>query len=97
MPITRLVRMTFRADAIDTFLKLFDSKKVKIREFPGCNHLELWQDQHNASVFFTYSRWENPEALELYRKSTFFKDTWEVTRQLFAGKPEASTVIVLSS
>lgn len=94
MPITRLVKMTFRSEAIENFLQLFDSKKHMIRAFPGCNHLELWQDQHNPVVCFTYSRWETTEALEEYRNSSFFEDTWQATKQLFAGKPEAWTVEV---
>lgn len=97
MPITRLVKMTFRSDAIEAFLHLFDAKKHTIRAFPGCHHLELWQDQHNPAVCFTHSRWETTEALEAYRNSSFFEDTWQATKQLFADKPEAWTVGVVYS
>jgi heme-degrading monooxygenase HmoA len=92
MPITRLVKMTFRTESIDAFLQLFETKKKLIRDFPGCNHLELWQDIHNPSICFTYSKWETAEALERYRNSSFFEETWKATKQLFAGKPEAYTV-----
>ena len=95
MPITRLVKMTFHSEAIVTFLQLFDAKKTMIREFPGCNHLELWQDIHNPSIWFTYSRWDTQEALENYRNSSFFEDTWKATKQLFAGKPEAWSVEIV--
>jgi heme-degrading monooxygenase HmoA len=94
MPITRLVKMTFRTDAINNFLDLFETKKTMIRDFPGCNHLELWQDIHNPSICFTYSHWETTEALEKYRNSSFFEDTWKATKQLFAERPEAWTVDV---
>ena len=95
MPITRLVKMTFKSDAINTFLQLFETKKKLIRDFPGCKHLELWQDTQNPSICFTYSRWETPEALEEYRNSSFFEDTWNTTKQLFAGKPEAWSVEIV--
>ncbi len=38
----RLVRMTFRPDALEAFLALFDASAPQIRAFPGCRHLELW-------------------------------------------------------
>ncbi len=89
--------MTFQNEAINTFLQLFDSKKKLIRDFAGCIHLELWQDLQNPSICFTYSRWETTEALELYRNSSFFEDTWNATKQLFAEKPEAWSVNVVHS
>ena len=84
--------MIFREDAIETFHQLFESRKELIRNFEGCNHLELWQDKNNACIFFTYSLWQSDEALSNYRQSHFFDDTWLQTKQLFAGKPEAWSV-----
>jgi heme-degrading monooxygenase HmoA len=84
--------MTFREDAVDAFLRMFNERKSSIRNFPGCSHLELWQDKHHSSVYFTYSHWENEEALDHYRYSAFFKETWSLTRQYFATKAEAYSI-----
>ena len=92
MVIIRIVKMTFRPEEIDAFKKLFEERKELIRNFEGCTHLELWQDQTKPHVFFTYSWWQSTEALEHYRTSSFFEKTWELTKQKFAAKPEAWTV-----
>ncbi len=90
--LVRIVKMTFREDAIETFQQLFESRKELIRNFEGCCHLELWQDKTNSNIFFTYSLWQSEEALNNYRQSHFFDDTWVQTKQLFAGRPEAWSV-----
>ncbi len=84
--------MTFRPDAVNDFLALFEERRHTIRGFAGCSHLELWQDAHQANVFFTYSKWDNEASLDHYRFSEFFKDTWGRTKALFEGKPQAWSV-----
>ena len=90
--LVRVVKMTFRAEAVEAFKKFFDERKDKIRGFEGCTYLELWQDTTNTNTFFTYSHWNNENALSHYRNSAFFKDTWSQTRQLFAAKAEAWSI-----
>ena len=92
MKLVRVVKMTFRDDAVDLFKALFESRKQQIRSFEGCTHLELWQDRLHPHTFFTYSHWINAEALDAYRHSAFFEDTWNQTKQLFAARPEAWSV-----
>ncbi|MBL7744362.1 MAG: antibiotic biosynthesis monooxygenase [Chitinophagaceae bacterium] len=92
MPITRIVKMVFRPEEIGKFQQLFAERKDHIRHFPGCRHLELWQDDKQKNVFFTYSIWDSEEYLDHYRFSGFFKETWTLTKALFAGKPEAWTL-----
>ena len=87
-----MVKMTFRADAIETFKAFFEERKEKIRNFEGCTHLELWQDNKDGAIFFTYSHWQNETALSHYRNSAFFRDTWQLTKQMFASKAEAWSV-----
>lgn len=87
--ITRIVKMTFRPESVAEFLSLFTEQKAKIKGFPGCHHLELLQEKSVGQVFFTYSLWENEDALEAYRHSELFKEVWNATRQLFAEKAEA--------
>lgn len=92
MPIIRIVKMVFREDKIDVFQALFDGRKERIRNFEGCRHLELWQDEKQKNIFFTYSIWENEGFLDHYRFSEFFKEIWGMTKELFAEKAEAWTL-----
>lgn len=84
--------MVFRTEEIQAFQSLFLERKHLIRQFEGCTHLELWQDKNNPTVFFTYSHWDSEEHLDAYRTSSFFDETWRLTKQKFAEKPEAWTV-----
>jgi len=85
--------MTFREDAVAAFTALFEERRQLIRDFPGCRHLELWQDAGDARIFFTYSLWESETHLDHYRFSGLFRDTWARTKALFAAKPQAWSVL----
>lgn len=87
-----MVKMTFREEAIDAFKVFFEERKQRIRNFDGCTHLELWQDSNHANIFFTYSHWLDEAALNHYRNSSFFRDTWQQTKQLFSARAEAWSV-----
>ena len=87
--IIRIVKMTFQQEKVSDFLLLFEEVKNKIASFNGCHHLELWQEHEKENVLFTYSIWENENALNHYRFSELFKTTWSRTKVLFADKPEA--------
>ena len=84
--------MIFREEEVDSFKTLFEERKSLIRNFEGCTHLELWQDKTHPNIFFTYSWWDTELHLASYRNSHFFDDTWSLTKQKFAGKPEAWSV-----
>lgn len=90
--IVRIVQMNFRPEEVANFEALFQERKLMIRSFEGCRHLELWQDAHDPNIFFTYSMWESEEHLNHYRFSEFFKDTWARTKALFQAKPQAWSV-----
>jgi heme oxygenase (mycobilin-producing) len=90
--IIRIVKMVFREEEIEAFRQLFNERKALIRGFEGCTHLELWQDKTNPTIFFTYSWWDSEAHLDAYRTSHFFDDTWTLTKQKFAAKPEAWSV-----
>ena len=81
--------MTFEESKVADFLKVFENSKNAIRHFEGCMHLELWRDRAQRNVFFTYSFWESEKAIDNYRQSELFDDTWSRTKILFAAKPEA--------
>jgi quinol monooxygenase YgiN len=91
--ITRIVRMTFRPDAIATFLEMFEEVQPRIRAFPGCTELELWNDVDDERTFFTTSKWDSVEHLEQYRGSDLFVTTWEKTKTFFEDSPQAWSVV----
>lgn len=95
--LVRIVKMTFKAENIADFQETFDHSKQKIRDFDGCTFLELYQDQHDAGIFFTYSYWESTAHLNSYRNSALFKGVWAKTKILFAAKPEAWSVDKIAS
>ena len=89
MSFIRVVRMTFRPEEVPAFLENFEANKFLIRNFPGCRHLELWQDENQKNIFVTYSHWESEAALNQYRDSQLFKSVWSFTKTLFSEKPQA--------
>lgn len=93
--IKRIVKMEFQLDKIKDFKTLFDQNKSKIRAFEGCEHLELWQDIQNKSVFMTYSYWTSDAHLNNYRHSELFEEVWTNTKAMFSAKPQAWSVDTL--
>lgn len=90
--IIRVVQMTFKPEHQQAFLDMFQERKERIRGFEGCRHLELWQGANDPNVFFTYSHWESEAYLDHYRFSEFFKETWGLTKAMFAEKAQAWSV-----
>lgn len=92
---TRIVKMEFEAENISEFLSNFEKIKNKIRNFEGCEFLELYRDKNNDSIFFTYSKWKAESNLENYRKSELFKNVWATTKPMFRSKAQAWSVDTL--
>tara|TARA_R110002096_G_scaffold351893_2_gene544919 strand:+ start:374 stop:670 length:297 start_codon:yes stop_codon:yes gene_type:complete len=95
--LVRIVKMSFEPSKIEEFLANFETVKEKIRNFKGCNFLELYRDQNNTNIFFTYSYWNTEANLNTYRHSELFKNVWSKTKPLFNEKPEAWSVDKLAS
>jgi heme oxygenase (mycobilin-producing) len=91
--IVRIVRMHFREEEVETFLGIFNSNKLAIRNFPGCTHLELLKDKVAPNTYTTLSHWNDAEDLEAYRKSELFEGVWAVVKKLFSARPEAFTLV----
>jgi quinol monooxygenase YgiN len=87
--IARIVKMTFKHHEVDNFLILFNEKKKLIRNFEGCVHLQLLQDELDIRIIYTYSNWLSKAHLEKYRTSELFATTWRETKALFDDKPIA--------
>jgi quinol monooxygenase YgiN len=89
----RIVRMQFQSDQVSLFLQIFEESKPVISLFPGCISVELCQDVSDATVYYTFSQWMDEAALDAYRQSSFFKQTWAKTKVLFAAKAQAFSLI----
>ncbi|GMN05633.1 antibiotic biosynthesis monooxygenase [Croceitalea sp. MTPC5] len=87
--LVRIVKLTFKPENISSFEQIFEETKQRIRNYEGCLFLELYQQQGNPQVFFTYSHWKDANTLDNYRNSDFFKSVWSKTKVLFDAKPEA--------
>ena len=74
------------------FTNSFEEKKEFIRKSTGCQLLELYREQKDSSVFFTYSYWDSEVDLDNYKHSELYKDIWSKTKILFNSKPEAWSV-----
>ena len=93
----RTVRMTFRPDRLGEFLdEIFRPSAPKIRAFPGCLGLALWQDAAYPNVLTTFSHWADADALEAYRQSDLFRGTWARTKPLFAAPPVAHSQVEMA-
>jgi quinol monooxygenase YgiN len=90
--LVRIVRMTFAPEHVPAFLALFHASQDRIRQQPGCRHLELWQDVDAPATYCTYSHWDDAAALAAYRKSALFGEVWPATKRLFATPPVAFSV-----
>ncbi len=90
--LVRIVKMSFQEDKVAVFLNNFHQKSEKIRNFEGCNFLELYQDKNEKNIYFTYSYWDSEEDLNHYRNSELFKNVWAKTKILFNALPQAWSV-----
>ncbi|WP_353159192.1 antibiotic biosynthesis monooxygenase family protein [Myroides odoratus] len=88
----RIVKLTLQEDKIDDFLNHFEKYKDQIRNFPGCQFLEVYRDKHQPNIFFTYSYWSEELDLDTYKKSTLFGEVWPYFKKLFKEKAEAWSV-----
>lgn len=87
--IVRIVKMTFSEDKVVDFLHNFDKNKAAIRAFEGCHKLRLLKDISKDNVYFTYSWWDDENALNKYRNSDLFQGVWKLTKTFFSDKPQA--------
>ena len=81
--------MHFTEAGVAEFLEIFNRHKDAIRHFPGCGHLQLLKDHDDPCCYTTLSYWENPEALDNYRKSELFGQVWGKVKTLFAERSQA--------
>ncbi|MGB4401199.1 MAG: antibiotic biosynthesis monooxygenase family protein [Daejeonella sp.] len=90
--ITRIVKMTFREEETENFTEIFKETSEFIRSSNGCLEVKLMRDISNANVFFTLSKWQSEEHLNIYRCSDLFMTTWARVKPLFSEKAQAWSV-----
>ncbi len=88
-PLIRIVRLTLQPEQVSAFREMFREVKGKIRASAGCLHLELLVDAVYPNIVTTYSVWEDEQALNAYRDSNLFQQTWKKTKPMFAAPPLA--------
>lgn len=88
----RIVKLSFKPEHREDFIRFLDIHKDKIRHFPGCKGLVLLNDIMDRDIFFTYSHWNSGDDLENYRSSELFTGVWAVVKPWFREKPEAWSV-----
>ncbi len=89
----RIVRLTLLPERAADFLTLFRQSESRIRQQPGCQHLELWQDAEQPHIYCTYSHWADAAALHAYRHSALFGEVWPATKRLLAEPAQAFSVV----
>jgi quinol monooxygenase YgiN len=87
--IKRIVKMQFKPENVPAFKDIFKNSRDLIKEFEGCQHVELLQDTRDPNMFFTYSHWDDESFLNAYRDSELFSRVWASTKALFSDKAQA--------
>ena len=93
----RIVRLTLAPRHVSDFHTHFETVAPRIRQFEGCEHLELWTDATYPNVVITHSHWTDDDALQAYRESEVFRSAWAAVKPLFAARPEAFSATVAHS
>jgi len=91
--ITRIVKMTFRAEYLTEFIEIFNESATLIASFEGCCSVRLMQDANNENVYFTLSNWQSEDQLNAYRSSLLFKTTWGKIKPMFSDKAQAWSLV----
>jgi quinol monooxygenase YgiN len=81
--------MSFEPERVSEFIDIFNESKNQIKMFPGCIALSLFREKGKENIMYTWSIWESEDALEKYRASKLFADTWSKTKKLFNAPPLA--------
>jgi heme oxygenase (mycobilin-producing) len=85
--------MHFIETGVDEFLEIFNANKVAIRNFPGCELLQLLKDADDPNTYTTLSYWKDEQSLENYRKSELFASVWGRVKSLFSERTQAFSLM----
>lgn len=85
--------MSFKTESVQKFEQIFEKTANLIQSFEGCYEVKLMHDISNVNVYFTISRWQSEEHLNIYRASSLFKSTWADVKPLFSEKAQAWSLL----
>ena len=91
--ILRIVKMNVNSSHVDDFASVFQSVKPRILTQEGCLSVRLFHDAESPNVIFTVSRWTSVEALDAYRSTSFFQDTWMKVKVFFDGPTQVWSLL----
>lgn len=89
--IVRLVSLKVSPERASEFRAYFETLYERIRSQRGCLSLRLVGDAGGDGHFFTISEWEGPDALEAYRQSAFFRESWPRVKSFLHERPWAQS------
>ena len=84
--------MEINESDIDSYMALVQSVLDRIKNFKGCQSVNIFNDKDVPNRFFSYSTWESEEHLDAYRDSELFKITWSELKTFFKSPAQAWTV-----
>ena len=91
--ITRIVRLTLKDElSLDEFKKLYTKRNPKSRGVSGCLEVRIMKDIKENNIYYTVSKWSNNQALEDYRSSEYFKQTWPMVKSTLAARTKVFTM-----
>ena len=93
--IVRIVKMIFKDELTESFINYFENYKNQIRNFEGCQYLQILRDVDDPNIIFSYSYWNSESSLLSYRNSELFKEIWSETKKKFKHPAEAWTTEIL--
>lgn len=85
----RIVKLTFREEHCEEFESLFETIKERIAGQEGCQGVKLLKDYEQKGVYFTFSHWDNQQALDQYRSTDLFGEVWPKVKAWMSDKPQA--------
>ena len=68
MPVTAILDLQLKADALDRANDVMRETLTATRAFPGCLGVTVLVDQADPTHVAVYEQWESPEADAAYRK-----------------------------
>ena len=68
MPVTAILDLQLKADALDRANDVMRETLTATRAFPGCLGVTVLVDQGDPTHVAVYEQWESPEADAAYRK-----------------------------
>ena len=93
----RIVRMTLKnEDALQAFQNIYAKRNPYKNGVAGCLSVEILRDINESNICYTLSEWETNEALEEYRNSAYFKQTWPMVKALLSKRAEAYSLETLT-